>query len=264
MPDEDDIATADFDRPNAARIHDWLLGGSLNTPIDREAATTAPRWLPLLRDVARDNREFLGRAVHRMLDAGLRQFLDLGSGLPTMGATHLVTRRHADASVVYTDHDPATVARTNIILDTTPQAIGIHADLRRPGEVLGHPDVRRLLRNDQPIGLLAIDIIDTLPDEGSPDRLLETYLAAMAPRSMLALTHLTTWKAEDASADEDRGGSRIWVERHPRAQSVVQGWVAGLAPIHPALPSLPTRYSSAGDEDAPLVVEITRSVFVKA
>ncbi|NUT47799.1 MAG: hypothetical protein HOV94_10900 [Saccharothrix sp.] len=256
MPDEDDLATADFDRPNPARIHDWLLGGSLNTPIDREVVTSAPHWLPVLRDIARDNRAFLGDVVRRVLDRNVRQFLDLGSGLPTRGAVHHQVRHHPDATVVYVDNDPATVARANVILDTTPQAVGVHADLRDPHEVLGTATARRLLRLEQPLCLIAIDVLDTLLDSDEPARLLATYGEALAPGSVLALTHVTTWPR--TTGDTDR--TRFWERRQPRSPQVVRRWGTGWEPLPPGPPDRPIRY---GTPDGPVSAEIARFVFTK-
>ncbi|WP_447002424.1 SAM-dependent methyltransferase [Saccharothrix isguenensis] len=141
---------AGFDRPGPARIHDWLLGGTLNTPLDRAQGVELLRRLPHLRETARRDRAFLRRCVRRMLADGVRQFLDLGSGLPTKGAVHQVADDlGVEATVVYVDHDPAVVALTNLLLADTPSACGIEADLRSPDLVLAHPDTSGLILQPQ-------------------------------------------------------------------------------------------------------------------
>ncbi|WP_051766509.1 SAM-dependent methyltransferase [Saccharothrix syringae] len=253
MSDRDDTATADFDRPNAARIHDWLLGGTLNTPIDRDAAATALTRAPALRELARAGRTFLHRAVQHMLDAGIRQFLDLGAGLPTMTPTHRIAHRHDPAiPVVYVDHDPATTARTNLLLDDTPTALGIHADLRHPDRVLDHPDTRRLLHPTQPTGLLAVDILDTLPDHDRPGRVLQHYLDALPSGSIVALTHLTAWPLVDTAASGDIDHpSADWWRRHPRTTATVHSWLTRLTPLQPDTAILHTDHVDTASTAAP-------------
>ncbi|WP_051766499.1 SAM-dependent methyltransferase [Saccharothrix syringae] len=268
-----DAATADFDRPNAARAHDWLLGGTLNTPLDRAAATAALQAHPALRDLLRDNRAFLRQAVHHMLDTGIRQFLDLGCGLPTMGAIHqLVSSRDLDARIVYVDHDPATAARITLLTRDRPHTAVVQADLRRPRAVLEHPDTAQLLHPDTPTGLIAVDILDTLPDQDQPDRIIGTYLRALAPGSHLALTHLTTWPTTRTDPiDSDVAvtpttmpsfDTQRWWIRHPRHPTRVRGWL-DMAELPSPTPSLRTRYTGKTEAITPTEVEVLRTLLVK-
>ncbi|GAA1343071.1 SAM-dependent methyltransferase [Saccharothrix algeriensis] len=212
-------APADFDRPSPARAHDWLLGGTLNTAVDRDAADLALRRLPGLRELARLNRAFLHRAVRHLLAAGIRQFLDLGSGLPTMAPAHHVTRAHDEAiPVVYVDHDPTTLAHARLLLEDSPAAVIVDADLRDPGRVLRHPGVAGRLDPDRPLGVLAVDVLDALPDDDHPERLADAYLAALPPGSAFALTHLTADHRPEPTGP---------LPRHPRPPEVLLAGFAG-------------------------------------
>ncbi|MFC6094863.1 SAM-dependent methyltransferase [Saccharothrix lopnurensis] len=269
MPDEpDDPTTADFDRPSAARIHDWLLDGALNIPKDREAARPALAALPGLRELARHHRAFLHRAVRHMIDAGIRQFLDLGASLPTMTPTHAIAHTHRpDIPVVYVDNDPATVAHSRLILEHTPQVAVVHADLRHPDRIWHDEHTRRLLDPTRPTGLLMIDILDTLTDD--PDRIIADHLHHMAPGSALALTHLTTPDAAThprpptgttAAAEHLRtaGSTGNAADRRiDRPADPVDTWLSRLTPVEPGV--VPA-WSWRPDPDTPAPVTDTSAV----
>ncbi|MBX6342403.1 MAG: SAM-dependent methyltransferase, partial [Thermomicrobiaceae bacterium] len=144
-------ARGDFplDKPSAARMYDYYLGGFHNFEIDRQAAEQAiARWpdLPLIMQA---NRAFLRRAVNFVSGQGIDQFLDIGSGIPTVGNVHEVAQRaNPSARVVYVDIDPIAVAHSQEILRGNPNATVIQGDVRRPSEILEHPDVQRLLDLD--------------------------------------------------------------------------------------------------------------------
>src|SRR6266536_4281960 len=141
----------------AARIYDYYLGGVHNFPADREAARQVIAMYPFIPAAARANRAFLGRAVRFLADAGIRQFLDIGSGIPTGGNVHEIAQGIApDARVVYVDIDPVAVAESLEILEGNERATAIRANLCSPQVILGHPDVRRLLDLKQPVGLLLV------------------------------------------------------------------------------------------------------------
>ncbi|RKT55772.1 SAM-dependent methyltransferase [Saccharothrix australiensis] len=231
MPDHPDRhAPADFDRPSTARVHDWLLGGTLNTPIDRDAAAPALAALPDLPGIVRRNRAFRNRAVRHLAASGIRQFLDLGAGLPTMTPTHRVAHQHdGDIAVVYVDRDPTTVAHSRHLLDGVARVTAVRADLRRADQVLRHPEARGLLDLDRPVGVLAVDVLDTLTDDDRPGHVLDAYLDAVAPGSALVLTHLAT----AAGTSEERGTDLLpRVARPPRA---IAAWLARLTLVEPGL-----------------------------
>src|SRR5580692_2719082 len=130
----------DPQRANIARVYDYWLGGSHNYLADRDLGRQIAAVEPLAREIAQANREFLGRAVRFLSDAGIRQFLDIGSGIPTQGNVHEVAQAaDPQARVAYVDFDPVAVAHSKAILDGNPRAGIIDADLRRPEEILGHP-----------------------------------------------------------------------------------------------------------------------------
>jgi hypothetical protein len=176
-------------RPSSARIYDALLGGSHNFAADREAAQRLLEAIPNAGEMARANRAFLNRAVHHMLDRGVRQFLDIGSGIPTVGNVHEVAQRAVpDARVVYVDIDPVAVATSAEILSGNPNATAVLADARFPAALLSRGDVQEMLDLHLPVGLLLVSVLHFLPDE-------EAYPAvdhlrdALPPGSFVAISH---------------------------------------------------------------------------
>src|SRR4051812_38231760 len=156
----------DTERANVARVYDYLLGGTHNFTVDQDAARTLTAIDPGMRDAAKANRAFLGRAVRFLADAGIRQFLDIGSGVPTQGNVHEVAREVApDSRVVYVDTDPVAIAHSKSILAEDDRATVIEGDLRDPGSILGHPEVDRLIDFDQPVGLLLVSVLHFIRDD---------------------------------------------------------------------------------------------------
>lgn len=182
----------DIDRPSQARMYDYLLGGSHNFEADRDAAKQGLAVMPDLAVVAQTNRAFLYRAVRFLLDAGIRQFLDIGSGVPTVGNVHEVAQRaNPQARVVYVDIDPVAVAHSRALLASNRYTTVIQEDLRRPGTILQHPQVRELLDFDQPVGLLLVAILHTIPDQDEPNQIIARLRDALAPGSHLVIGHPT-------------------------------------------------------------------------
>src|SRR5690348_3004214 len=157
------------DRPSAARIYDYLLGGSHNFAADRAVAEQAIAAIPDLVTQARGNRAFMNRAVRFLLGQGVRQFLDLGSGIPTVGNVHELARRTApDARVVYVDLDPVAVAHSRHVLSGIDEVVAVQADMRRPAEILADERVRAVLDFDQPIAILAVAVLHAISDDDDP------------------------------------------------------------------------------------------------
>ncbi|MCO5969034.1 SAM-dependent methyltransferase [Actinoallomurus soli] len=183
---------ADLDptTPNVARMYDYFLGGKDNFRADRQAAAKVAEVLPDVAAVARTNREFLQRAVRYVADAGVDQFLDLGSGLPTQGNVHEIARAvHRHARVVYVDHDPVVVAHGQALLSSDERTATVRADLRDPEAVLNDPRTRRLIDFDRPVGLLIVAVLHFVPDEEDPAGLVRRYRDALAPGSHVILSH---------------------------------------------------------------------------
>jgi len=185
------LTAADIERPSPARIYDYWLGGSNNFAADREVAERAAAAMPTLRAAIWANRAFLRRVVkHLVTEHGITQFLDLGSGVPTVGNVHEIAQG-ADPScrVLYVDIDPVAVAHGHSLLADNKQAAVIHADLRHPATVLEHPQLDMLLDLDKPVAVLMIAVLHFIPDTEHPDRIVHAYRDAVAPGSYLALSH---------------------------------------------------------------------------
>ena len=171
-------------------MYDYYLGGSHNFAVDREAAQQAMRHMPELPYVLRENRSFLRRAVRFLVGAGVRQFLDLGSGIPTVGNVHEVVHRLSPgAKVVYVDVDPVAVAHSAAILAGDERAAVIQADVRRTEEVLDHPDLRRTIDLDEPVGVLLVAVLHFIDDEDDPAGIVARLRDAVVPGSQIAISH---------------------------------------------------------------------------
>ncbi len=186
-------SSIDLEKPSAARMYDYLLGGNHNFEVDREFSEQALKIQPQARRIALMNRAFLRRAVLHMIENGVRQFLDLGSGIPTVGNVHEIAQTDdPHARIVYVDNEHVAVEHSHILLEGNDNAAMVHADITKPGLVLGDPATQRLLDFSQPIGLLAITIGHYILDEHDPVNVYATYRDVLAPGSYLALTHLTS------------------------------------------------------------------------
>ena len=173
------------DGPSIACVYDYLLGGSHNFAADQEAARGfLARW-PDAPATMRANRAFLGRAVRHLAgQAGIRQFLDIGSGIPTMGNVHEIAQQAApDTRVVYVDNDAVAVQHSRAILARNDNAIAIQADLRRPREILDDPQLQDLLDLSRPAALLLVAILHFFPDSDEPAALVAGLRDALAPGS---------------------------------------------------------------------------------
>ncbi|GAA2804099.1 SAM-dependent methyltransferase [Crossiella cryophila] len=189
------------DAPSAARVYDYLLGGSYNFAADREFARKAISIHPGLPMVCRENRSFLRRAVRHCVANGITQFLDIGSGLPTSGNVHEVA---PEARVVYVDNEPVAVAHSRMMLKDSDRAAIVHADLRDPDTILNAPETRRLLDFDQPVGLLIVAVLHFVLDTDLVKTVLARYREQLAPGSFLVLSHGTLeQQAPSAKAIQD-------------------------------------------------------------
>ena len=154
--------------PNAARMYDYFLGGKDNFAADREAAGRSAAAVPQVPWLAWQNRKFLGRAVRFCARAGITQFLDIGSGLPTMENVHQVAEQViTDPHVVYVDHDPVVISHAQALLATL-RTVAVYGELTRPEEILADPQVRRLIDFDRPVAVLLVAILHFVPGEADP------------------------------------------------------------------------------------------------
>jgi hypothetical protein len=179
--------------PSPARLYDYYLGGTNNFRADRDAAEQIRARMPELADAAWANRGFHQRAALWMAGtAGIRQFLDIGSGLPTQNNTHqAVHRATREARVVYVDNDPLVRAHASALLVDAGETRFVTADLRDPDGVLNHPQTRELIDFAQPVGLLMTAVLQFVSDGSDPHGLIARYVAELAPGSYLALSHVT-------------------------------------------------------------------------
>jgi len=179
--------------PAPARLYDYYLGGNNNFEADRIVAEQLRIGLPELSDAAWANRGFHQRAAGWLAaDQNVRQFVDIGAGLPTQGNTHEVVHRAApDARVVYVDHDPMVLAHASQLLSGTPSTALVLADLRDPDSVLGAANLRGLIDFDEPVGLLMTAVLHFVADSADPWGLVQRYMSALAPGSYLVLSHAT-------------------------------------------------------------------------
>ena len=179
----------------SSRNYDYLLGGKNHFAADRELADKVIAAIPGMRTGPRQNREFLGRTVRSLaVEAGIRQFLDIGTGLPTTNSVHEVAQQVAPSSrVVYVDNDPQVLTHARALLTSSKEGrtAYIQADLRNPQEILSSPVVQSVLDFSQPVALLLLAVLQFIPDEDGPAEIVATLRDALPPGSFLALSHGT-------------------------------------------------------------------------
>jgi len=175
-------------------VYDYWLGGKDNFEVDRQVADATSAASPGVPQGARDNRAFLGRAIRFIAEQGVRQFLDIGTGIPTQGNVHEVAQSIApDARVVYVDNDPIVMSHARALLRGSPEGktVYIEADLREPDTILGHPDVRATIDFTRPTGLIIVGTLMFIRDSDDPFGLVEEFTAPLPSGSYLAISHVT-------------------------------------------------------------------------
>lgn len=216
------------DIPSSARIYDYLLGGKDNYPVDRAAAEKLIEILPSVRMAARINRAFVARAVRYMVkEAGITQFIDVGSGLPTLGNVHEIAREEdPDAHVVYVDHDPVVLAHVRDVLAAEDGVSIVSNDMRNPAGILDDPETRRLIDFDRPVGILLISMLHFLPDADDPAGIIKQLLKPFPAGSHVALTHSTsdsTPRHGEVTELYQRATTNIFVRRRDEVLALVNG-----------------------------------------
>lgn len=183
----------DLSRPSNARLYDYFLGGAHNFAVDRDLAQQIVKMTPNIGQTMRANRTFLRRAVRYLVSQGIRQFLDIGSGIPTVGNVHEVAREASpDSRVVYVDVDPVAVAHSRAILNGDDRTTVLCVDGRKPDQVLAETRATGLIDLTQPVAVLLLGVVHFLPDADDPAEVLATLRDAVPAGSYLALTHVTT------------------------------------------------------------------------
>ena len=227
-------AGVDPTRPSPARMYDYMLGGTRNLKVDRDATERFLAQFPDLLDAASANRGFLRRAARYMAGLGIRQFIDIGSGLPTQNNTHEAVHKVAPAArVVYVDVDPMVLTYSRELLADDGTTAVINADLRDPDAVLAHPDLRKLIDFSQ-AGLLMTAVLQFVADSSDPWGLVARYVQAVVPGSYLALSHIT---GDKLSAHSVQTGVEIYATAtegaYPRPRAEIARFFAGLELVPP-------------------------------
>jgi len=231
------------EEPNVARMYDYMLGGKDNFPADREAARRTFHVLgeDVVRGTVQQNRRFLGRAVRYLArEAGIRQFLDIGTGLPTMGNVHEVARSvAADSRVVYVDNDPVVISHAGYTLHGVEGTAIVDHDLRDPAGITGDARVRSVLGFDRPIAVLLVAILHFLADADDPAGIVARYISALAPGSYVVISHSTDEFAPDrthaaSAAATERGAT--WL---PRPKDEIARMFNGRDLVEPGLVLVP-------------------------
>ncbi|WP_242613876.1 SAM-dependent methyltransferase [Actinomadura roseirufa] len=222
-------------RPASARVYGWALGGKDNYQVDRDfALRTAPAF-PEAIDITRQNRLFLYRAVRYLVGAGIRQFIDMGCGLPTDDNVHQVAKRFApDVRVVYVDIDPVVLAHARALLAGDGSTVVITADFRDPEGVLAHPEMEKMIDFEEPLAVLYLSVGHHLVDADDPRRVLRTVLDRAADGSRLAFSQIVCSDA-DRGADLDARMSAAGIPWRNRTRGEIDELLKGLEPVEPGL-----------------------------
>ncbi|KPM51004.1 hypothetical protein CcI49_09620 [Frankia sp. CcI49] len=241
------------DRPTPARMYDFFLGGKDNFEVDRTAAAAVDSALgkTMTFDIVWENRRFLQRATRWLANAGIDQFLDIGTGLPTQGNVHEIAQQvNPDARVVYVDNDPIVLAHGRALLATNKTTTIITADAREPRSILDHPDAGALIDFSRPVAVLSVALFHFIQDGERPRELLAEFMSAVPAGSFLTLSHLTTdgppaeGVARTEAAYENATSPIIF-----RPRAAIEGFFSGLDLVEPGIVR-PWQWNP-GDDDSP-------------
>ncbi|MFC5835031.1 SAM-dependent methyltransferase [Nonomuraea insulae] len=249
----------DITKPSISRVYDFMLGGKDNYEADRRVAELALGIAPDAPEAAHANREFLGRVVRFLAaEAGIRQFLDIGSGLPTQGNVHEIAQSAAPGSrVVYVDNDPIVLVHGRALLAVDDDATTVvKADLRDPDVIIGDPEVRRLIDFDRPVGLLMFAILHHLADAEHPAELARRMVDRLAPGSYLAVSHFhNPGLAHPEVSRQAFAAERIFNETlgtgRWRTREEILAYFDGLEMLEPGLVPLPEWRPVSDDQAEP-------------
>ncbi|KGI79651.1 hypothetical protein IL38_22135 [Actinopolyspora erythraea] len=228
----------DVSRPNPARVYDYWLGGSANFAVDRELGDHIAEAEPRIAGMARENRSLLRRVVTHCCRQGVDQFLDLGSGVPTIGNVHEIAHRHEPgARVVYVDNEPVAVSHSEFLLEGVGNAAILRGDLTEPDEVLNSPVTRGMLDLDRPVAVLLLCVLQYFPDTERLRETLAKYRAALVPGSYIAISHVT---ADDEAVNMSGAAERIQRSRashqaHPRSREQLLSLFEGTELVEPGI-----------------------------
>jgi SAM-dependent methyltransferase len=240
-----------LDRPSAARVYDYYLGGFHNFTADRQMARDAIKMWPELPQIMQANRAFLRRAVRYAVAEGVTQFLDIGSGIPTVGNSHEVAQQaDPEARVVYVDVDSVAVAHSRAILAGNAGAAVVQADLRDPQRILGDPTVRAMIDFDRPVAILLVAVLHFIKDEDDPAALIAQLREGVVPGSLLVISHATQEGQPDLAGSHQQLYTRTATPMTMRSKREVRGFFEGFDVVEPGVVYLPQwRPESSSDVD---------------
>jgi SAM-dependent methyltransferase len=231
VPDDIDIT-----RPSAARVYDYFLGGAHNFEVDRQLAEQIARLTPNLAQTMRANRSFLRRAVRYLIDEGIEQFLDLGSGIPTVGNVHEVAQdANPAARVVYVDIDPVAVAQSRAILDGNKRTGVVHADVREPDRIIAEAVDLGLVDLSQPLAVLLAGVLHFIPDADDPGGIAGRLRSAVVPGSFLLISHATQDGQPPEVLEAQRLSTRTDTEIFLRSHDRIREFFGDFTLVEPGL-----------------------------
>jgi S-adenosyl methyltransferase len=229
-------------QPHSARVYDYWLGGKDNYAADRELAERSLEAAPELRDIARENRKFLQRAVRALVGLGIRQFLDVGTGIPTKGNTHEVAQSvMPEARVVYVDNDPIVLAHSRALLTGTAEGsiAVIQEDLRRPAAILDNPEVRDTLDFAEPMAIMLVSVLQFIPDSDDPAAIVAQLCADAVPGSCLVISHPTSDFRAEAVKQVQASYNQAKVTATARSKAQIARFFGDLELLDPGLERIP-------------------------
>ncbi|AHH19262.1 S-adenosyl methyltransferase family protein [Nocardia nova SH22a] len=233
----------DVSTPHPARRYDYWLGGKDNFEADRASAEAVAEAFPSVQIAALENRAFLRRAVgHLAADTGIRQFLDLGAGLPTAGNVHEIAQSVAPESrIVYVDNDPIVALHARSLLDSAPEGATVYleADARDPRRILTHPDVSATLDLSRPVALIMLAVMHFFTDEDRPYEVVRELVDALAPGSYLVMSHATSdHLSQEDLADSEEANKRSGIPFRLRSTAEFRPFFTGLELVDPGIVSI--------------------------
>jgi hypothetical protein len=236
-PSDGDFPELVIDRPSPARVYDYTIGGKDNFEADRAVSMAVNAMFPEGVDAGRNNRLFLYRAVRFLArDAGIRQFLDLGSGLPSQNNVHQVAQQfQPDATVVYVDNDPTVQVHGRALLATDGRTTVLAADMVEIEKVLAHPDTRRLLDLSSPVAVLFLSVGHFITDDAALQRMLDTVFDTVAPGSYVAFTQMIGVDQQTVDDAHAQLLEKIQMEWKNRLATDVSRFLRRWEPVEPGL-----------------------------
>jgi hypothetical protein len=233
-------AEVDLTRPSAARVYDFYLGGSHNLEVDRRMAREAIELWPDLPAIMQSNRAFMRRAVRYVAEQGITQFLDIGSGIPTVGNVHEAAQQaNPQARVVYVDNDPVAVAHSRAILGGDERTAVVQADLREPEALLEDPSLTGTLDLNEPVAVLMVAVLHFVPDADDPRGAVARIAARLARGSYLVLSHASAEGRPDQAGSHRQLYRRTPTPMTMRSRTDIEALFDGFEVVEPGVVWLP-------------------------